>query len=335
MINLKGVYVSTACLVSVALAMICGYSLILSSRPTKTVANFSPISTVQPTPGTKVPANGSVKSSESTSSKQTVLAANTATINTQPAKTIAPTKTAQLGQPVIVQSPTSKAVDTQPYVNTLQSLASDYAIVVSATPIKTSLSFATWTTAADNARLNKFATILNQEFRKYPKSFVAESKLKGIIIVENLSVQGQNRAAMPDAYVDNYLYFSIEPKYLNDTGYLKNVIHHEIGHMVENGFFGGFSWADLAWNACNASGFVYGAGGGAAYSNAGFANTLNAVPSFLTGYGTYGIEEDKAEIFADLVSNPTRINGLSAKDAGVKCKADLYRGYMSKHGLNL
>jgi hypothetical protein len=242
-------------------------------------------------------------------------------------------------QPSSPASSTAQSISiasaTAPVTNTtaMRTIAAKYSIEVSITPSRPNLpGIATWQLvgATDISNLEAMSKLLSTEWNKYTTNFVKASGIKGIYLVKSLNVNGQNRAAMPDNIYDNYLYFSIDSQYINSPGYLQNVIHHEFNHIIEYNVFGSWSWDDAAWKACNNTGFTYGAGGAAAYSNPNFANTYHVINGFLTGYGTYGIEEDKAEVFAEIMSNQTRLKALELIDTNFACKAKLYRAYIAQ-----
>lgn len=215
----------------------------------------------------------------------------------------------------------------------LTKLGDQYGITIGIQPLRDRLSYATWdlVTEKDVTELEKMTRYLNDEWVKYPKDFVKKSKLQHIFLVKKLYVDNmQYRAATPDPYYDQAVYYDIGSDYLDSEGgdYMRNVIHHEYGHLVEYNVYGSFAWNDTTWAACNIKPFTYGGGGYLAYSNAEFANTKHAVDGFVTGYGTYGIEEDKAEVFAELMTNYDAFKDLSQADSHLKCKFDLYQGYL-------
>src|SRR5690349_3196720 len=69
-----------------------------------------------------------------------------------------------------------------------------------------------------------------EEFNKYPVDFIRASRLKRVLFVEDLAVQGQRRAAVPDYDNEDLLY---DPAYAYNARYMRHVIHHEFYHMLE------------------------------------------------------------------------------------------------------
>jgi hypothetical protein len=95
----------------------------------------------------------------------------------------------------------------------------------------------------------------------------------------------------------------------DDKEYVRKTIHHEFYHCVQRRQFGGSG--DRGWAALNAPGFVYGPGGLAV--NHGSDQTFWVMPAeewgngFLNQYSMSAPEEDQAEIFAHLLTEPARI----------------------------
>jgi hypothetical protein len=229
--------------------------------------------------------------------------------------------------------PTSQAPQQPSSHAVLAKLGQDYGITVTTSLPRSSLPFATWQAvgAADEAELAVMTTMLDQEFRKYPVDFIRRSNLKHIFLVKKLYVDGiQYRAAMPDPFYDEAVYYDIGADYVLSSGgsYMRNVIHHEFGHVLEHNVYGDYAWNDRDWKTCNQPDFTYGGGGYLAYSDPSFATKKNPIPGFITGYGTYGIEEDKAEFYAELFTNYDGLTALASRDSRTLCKLNLYQGYL-------
>ncbi len=150
----------------------------------------------------------------------------------------------------------------------------------------------------DYEELNRYMNVFIEEWNKYPVNWVKNSNLKGIAIVKKLNVSNQYRAAMPDAYGE-VLYYDIEYGYAGEI-YEREVIHHEYYHMIEDNYFGSFYYKDPKWNAFNEKGFKYGNGGASAYEEENFSNKDHPKKGFASTYSMYGLEEDKAEVYAYL-----------------------------------
>jgi hypothetical protein len=185
----------------------------------------------------------------------------------------------------------------------LKALEIKYGIGISTadfTPSSYARQWATWTVlnANDGKKLAQFGKLFLEEWNKYPREWIKATKLKGIVFVKNLSVDKQKRMAMPDSE-GRVLYY--------DVGYLKygekynrETIHHEFYHLIEYEFFGDFYYKDPVWAKFNPQGFSYGKGGASAYTDKSYVHKEHPSQGFVSSYSTYGLEEDKAEVYAYL-----------------------------------
>jgi hypothetical protein len=159
-------------------------------------------------------------------------------------------------------------------------------------------------TDKDTTELKAFAVVFREEWSKYPVSWIRATGIRRIIIVKNLIVTEQKRAAMPD-YGENALYLDIS---FNGPGgfYMRHVIHHEFFHLVDYFLNRSKYGHDPEWEKLNPKGFRYGKGGETAYTDkatAEFAAKRHPTDGFVNGYSTLSIMEDKAEIYASLMQD--------------------------------
>ena len=148
----------------------------------------------------------------------------------------------------------------------------------------------------DAEKFAEYVEVLDEEIRKYPKSFVKLTKLKKIFLVKNLYLSSQYRAAVPD-YAKEILVLDFAVK--DDGDYRKHVIHHEYYHMIEQEFNRSAYYKDKEWAKLNSSKFKYGKGGKFNRGEDMFPLT-NPEKGFINKYSMTALEEDKAEIFAIL-----------------------------------
>ncbi len=154
-------------------------------------------------------------------------------------------------------------------------------------------------TKNDDNNLIKFSIILYEAWSKYPVDFVKKTNIKAIALVTNMKVVGQKRMAMPDAYGE-VLYVDIN---CVDYGkqYSEHIIHHEYYHMIEQEFNGSMYYKDPNWKLLNKKGFLYGRGG-RFMRDSKLTWKKHPKLGFVNGYSTSGLEEDKAEVFAHLLT---------------------------------
>jgi Putative zinc-binding metallo-peptidase len=153
---------------------------------------------------------------------------------------------------------------------------------------------------ADSLGRDRLLGYFLKEWGKYPVEWVKKTGIRSIIFVKDLKVQGQKRYAMPNAE-KMALYFDVNYGKFASNQYLRHCIHHEYYHLIEYQFFKDFYYKDPNWMAFNRADFTYGEGGAAAYTNGMAARKKHPV-GFPTGYATFGLEEDKAEVFAFLMT---------------------------------
>lgn len=143
-----------------------------------------------------------------------------------------------------------------------------------------------------------YGKLFAEEFSLYPVEFVRRTGLQRIVLCEELSFSGQLRTALPD-FENHTLYLDVARGATNKT-YMRTVLHHEFFHLVDYADDGEV-YRDANWATLNPETFTYGTGGKNAQSNRDTSRLTDQYPGFLNHYSTTGVEEDKAEIFANLI----------------------------------
>lgn len=190
--------------------------------------------------------------------------------------------------------------------------------------------WATWTCMDNNDYLTfkKFIIVFYEEWSKYPQNWITKNGLKGIAFVQNLNVVNQARFAMPDAYGE-VLYYDID--YLKyGQRYVRDCIHHEFYHMIEEQNFGDMYYKDPKWKTFNKASFHYGNGGASAYDSDEYVAREHPFQGFVSTYATYGLEEDKAELYSYLFSSESYaylINWI-VDDSILKKKYDYMKAFI-------
>lgn len=154
---------------------------------------------------------------------------------------------------------------------------------------------------ADVRTLNKYAALFCREFNVYPPSLIERAQLKRIVLCTELAFAGQRRNAIPDFEHDT-LYLEVE-RGGHNPDYLRKVIHHEFFHIIDYRD-DGVVYGDERWSALNPAAFKYGSGGINAQETPTTSVLTTDYPGFLNHYSTTGVEEDKAEVFANLIAAP-------------------------------
>lgn len=186
----------------------------------------------------------------------------------------------------------------------------------------------------DHKELEKYCRLFREEFFKYPKEFIKNTHLQKVVMVKELYNQGVPVAAMPDYYKEN-LYMDI---YVGnyDALYQRHVVHHEFYHMIEQELNGDPYYKDPEWNKFNEEGFTYG-NGGINNRTGDMRPIIHPLPGFISLYSATGLEEDKAEIFAALMTGEERelIMPWAEEDLILKNKIEYLTAFLKNYGLNL
>lgn len=149
---------------------------------------------------------------------------------------------------------------------------------------------------ADRQRLRRLLTVMLPSLERYPLALFKRIGLRHVDLRKDLSVTGQLRMAMPSPGTDSVAYADNGVTSLCLAG-VEARVHHELYHLIEHRLFGDFYFPDPQWLALNAAGTRYGEGGVTAYGK-GFLNSGHPQPGWVSLYAGYGPEEDKAEVFA-------------------------------------
>jgi hypothetical protein len=149
--------------------------------------------------------------------------------------------------------------------------------------------------AQDRAGLQLLLSIVLPAMERYPAGVFARTGLRHVVLVKDLSVDGQRRLAMPAPEIDSVVYADNLLAALCPSG-MELRVHHEYYHFIEYRLYNDFYYRDPAWLALNPPGTAYGQGGATAYGK-GFQNLGHPHPGLVSLYAAYGPEEDKAEVF--------------------------------------
>lgn len=166
---------------------------------------------------------------------------------------------------------------------------------------------------ASPSHLEAATRVVTEELGRLPQPFLEAAQLRRVVLCGELregltsipSLPNYNRTLLLDADA-------------NET-YLRRLVHHEIFHFVDLADDGSVL-RDPTWLGLNAPGFVYGHGGRSMREDQKTAGA-EAPAGFVSLYATSGLEEDKAEVFAWLMTAPEQIAARGANDATIAAKA--------------
>lgn len=179
--------------------------------------------------------------------------------------------------------------------------------------------------AQDRAGLNLLLSIVLPAMERYPAGVFARTGLRHVVLVKDLSVDGQRRLAMPAPEIDSVVYADNLLAAMCPSG-MELRVHHEYYHFIEYRLFNDFYYRDPAWLALNPPGTAYGQGGATAYGK-GFQNLGHPHPGMVSLYAAYGPEEDKAEVFGWMMTPAyaRRLEAWSLTDAALAAKRQVLR----------
>lgn len=173
---------------------------------------------------------------------------------------------------------------------------------------------------AEGKELENYIGVFTPEFTLYPTSLVKLSRLKRIVICNELSFAGQRRNAIPDFEHDTLYLDPSRGSY--SPPYMRKVIHHEFFHIIDY-LDDGKLYQDERWSSLNPPSFNYGSGGINAQNLSFSSLTTDKLPGFLNYYSMTGVEEDKAELFAYLIIDPAYVEQRIKTDAVLGAKVKL------------
>lgn len=184
-------------------------------------------------------------------------------------------------------------------------------------------------TNADMGSLKTYGALFIDEWAKYPTSWVTNSKVKSIALIKNFATDGTNRAAYPEVGNQTMYY---DAGYSGD--YAREVVHHEFDHLLTYNYFGSMSPSDPTWQSYNPPGFSYGNGGASCYQPGNTCLTgPHPIAGFASGYASSAIEEDKAELYAYLMTGTyyhMLVTWLPG-DSYLSNKVNNYKQFISSH----
>jgi hypothetical protein len=157
-----------------------------------------------------------------------------------------------------------------------------------------------------------YVPLLVGELEIYPPEALKRCNLREVIICEGLMLDGKARMATYD--VDLGRLYLVALGDWERREYARHSIHHEVFHMIDYRDDGHWD-TDPAWEGLNAPGFQYGPGGESMQDDPSAGLPDDSVAGFLNAYSRSGLAEDKAEIFAHLMTKPRILGARAATDA--------------------
>ncbi len=177
----------------------------------------------------------------------------------------------------------------------------------------------------DDKQLVKYIEALDRYWRVLPVEFVKKTKLKGLVLVKNLSFLGLDIGAGFDV-ADRLLICEVNNFFTHET--IMNAFFHEYMHLMDNIFYNDDYFNNRAWNDLNPPGDWYTSQGALAMirNNSDFVSKEHPMPGFINGYCSADIYQDKAEVFAHLLIPVYYIKAFGWNDSIINAKfASIYQ----------
>ena len=186
-------------------------------------------------------------------------------------------------------------------------------------------------TGVDSDKVHLYLPLLLEEFNLYPAGVLNKAKVDKIVLCKNLAWNKQLRGAIP-GFSSRIMYYDAE-RAINNKFYLRSIVHHEFFHQID-WVDDGKVCVDKQWALLNPKEFKYGNGGAAVQGDPTQGVTFDKL-GFMNKYSTQGVEEDKAEIFAYLMTRQEIMDARVKKDSVVAAKVKMMKTLMRSFSAGL
>ena len=169
--------------------------------------------------------------------------------------------------------------------------------------------------------LEQKSTIVSRNLDKYTANFLKKINLRYIVFCEKLSISGILTAGIPDHKMRTLI---LDLKF--DSKYFERVIHHEVFHIIHDGFRDLFNTNE--WSNFNNKDFKY-----TACSTCSDKTGLYVYKSFngfFTEYSKTTASEDMAEVYSHIISEKEIVKEKIDKDPILKKKVEFIKNNILK-----
>jgi len=167
---------------------------------------------------------------------------------------------------------------------------------------------------APRAHLSPAMAVVRSELARYEARFISATRLKRVLFCEHLREGDIDVPSLPN--YERSLLLDAD----TDASFLRRLVHHEVFHFADYADDGELG-RDPAWERLNDRWFSYGFGG--RFLRDGDASHFSEDRAgFVNRYATSALEEDKAEVFSFMMTEPRRLRQLAERDAIVSAKID-------------
>ena len=160
-----------------------------------------------------------------------------------------------------------------------------------------------------------FVSLLLKELARYPSSVVESLSLDGLFVCGEVRFRGERVGALT-VFEPREIYFGAHGLAEADSAYSRRMVHHEFFHLLEHREeSANYDWE---WHSLNEEGFLY------AQRISHPSNcSLSKDVGFVTEYAKSGVREDKAELFAVMMTDVEYLRSRIGHDTVLRSKVHL------------
>lgn len=154
--------------------------------------------------------------------------------------------------------------------------------------------------------------LLLPELRRHSREFLAAARLRQVLLGTSLSAGEATGGGIVGLTVAAQTFFVADARARDAV--LRHVFHHELYHLADARLS-----SDPEWDALNPAGFVYDRRDAVKLDPSGSMIDRTRY-GFISRYATFSAGEDKAELFAFLLTEPRTVRELAARDSVLRHK---------------
>lgn len=168
---------------------------------------------------------------------------------------------------------------------------------------------------------------LRKEISKYPAELVRASGVKRIVLCRDLKADGRRVAGV--ASPSNASIYVDSTAQVGDEAHRRRTLHHEFFHFLDHAQHPSDMATNTVWKNANAPGVSYGSA--APPQKPGQYNwASHPAPGFISDYSLTAIPEDRAELFAALMTNNLTLRTLLQRDPFLAKKTQMLKDELQR-----
>lgn len=170
--------------------------------------------------------------------------------------------------------------------------------------------------------------LIAEELTHYPAAFLKRIGLQRVVLCNDLTFEKTPCLAYADVE-HGRLYVNATTG--SDPAHARRTVHHEVFHQIDFAADQRLD-ADPVWEAVNPPGFRYAMNAESLQSDHEASRPDDSLRGFLNRYAMSSPAEDKAEVFAYLVTDRTMMRERIVGDAILRRKSELIRTAIDQFG---